>query len=46
MSVTGLTSNPTIFDYALKHGTAYDVAIYEAMPLDINVPPAKNPADK
>jgi len=26
-SVTGLTSNPTIFDQALKHSTAYDAAI-------------------
>jgi transaldolase len=24
LSVTGLTSNPTIFDHALKHGSAYD----------------------
>jgi transaldolase len=31
MSVTGLTSNPTIFDHALKNGTAYDAAICEAM---------------
>jgi transaldolase len=45
-SVTGLTSNPTIFDHALKNGTAYDAAICEAMPLNINVPPAKDPADK
>ena len=27
LSVTGLTSNPTIFDHALKNSTAYDVAI-------------------
>jgi transaldolase len=27
LSVTGLTSNPTIFDHALKSSTAYDVAI-------------------
>ena len=27
LSVTGLTSNPTIFDHALKKSTAYDVAI-------------------
>ena len=26
-SVTGLTSNPTIFDHAIKHSTAYDAAI-------------------
>ena len=29
LSVTGLTSNPTIFDHALKNSTAYDVAIRE-----------------
>src|SRR6266436_2359908 len=27
LSVTGLTSNPTIFDYAIKNSSAYDVAI-------------------
>ncbi|HEX5458941.1 MAG TPA: transaldolase [Steroidobacteraceae bacterium] len=27
LSVTGLTSNPTIFDHAIKNGTAYDEAI-------------------
>jgi len=27
LSVTGLTSNPTIFDHAIKSSTAYDVAI-------------------
>jgi transaldolase len=27
LSVTGLTSNPTIFDHAIKYSTAYDVAI-------------------
>lgn len=27
LSVTGLTSNPTIFDHAIQHGTAYDAAI-------------------
>ena len=26
-SVTGLTSNPTIFDHAIKNSTAYDAAI-------------------
>jgi transaldolase len=31
VSVTGLTSNPTIFDHALKKGTAYDDAIAEAL---------------
>jgi transaldolase len=29
LSVTGLTSNPTIFDHAIKSGTAYDSAIRE-----------------
>jgi transaldolase len=28
-SVTGLTSNPTIFDHAIKNSTAYDAAIRE-----------------
>jgi transaldolase len=27
LSVTGLTSNPTIFDHALSHGTAYDASL-------------------
>jgi transaldolase len=27
LSVTGLTSNPTIFDHAIKNNTAYDAAI-------------------
>ena len=27
LSVTGLTSNPTIFDHAMKNSSAYDVAI-------------------
>ena len=27
LSVTGLTSNPTIFDNAIKHSTDYDAAI-------------------
>ena len=27
LSVTGLTSNPTIFDHAIKNSTDYDVAI-------------------
>ena len=30
-SVTGLTSNPTIFDHAIKNSTAYDVTIREKM---------------
>src|ERR1700719_4646735 len=29
MSVTGLTSNPTIFDHAIKNSAAYDAAIRE-----------------
>src|SRR5579864_302793 len=28
-SVTGLTSNPTIFDHAIKNSTAYDAVIRE-----------------
>jgi len=28
LSVTGLTSNPTIFDHAIRKGDAYDVAIH------------------
>src|SRR5271157_5744704 len=28
-SVTGLTSNPTIFDHAIKNSSAYDAAIRE-----------------
>src|SRR5208337_3524933 len=30
-SVTGLTSNPTIFDHALKNSTGYDAAIKEKL---------------
>src|SRR5580693_9895781 len=29
LSVTGLTSNPTIFDHAIKNSGAYDAAIRE-----------------
>src|SRR5580693_6786105 len=29
LSVTGLTSNPTIFDHAIKNSTAYDAGICE-----------------
>lgn len=29
LSVTGLTSNPTIFDHAIKNSSAYDVAIQD-----------------
>ncbi len=31
LSVTGLTSNPTIFDHAIKNSTAYDTAIREKL---------------
>src|SRR5512132_2099740 len=31
LSVTGLTSNPTIFDQAIKNSTAYDAAIREKL---------------
>jgi transaldolase len=31
LSVTGLTSNPTIFDHAIKNSTAYDAAIRKGM---------------
>jgi transaldolase len=31
LSVTGLTSNPTIFDNAIKHSTAYDTAIRQKL---------------
>src|ERR1700739_3853754 len=31
LSVTGLTSNPTIFDQAIKHSTAYDQAIRQKL---------------
>jgi transaldolase len=31
LSVTGLTSNPTIFDHAIKNSTAYDAAIQERL---------------
>jgi transaldolase len=30
LSVTGLTSNPSIFDNALRHGTAYDTSLRAA----------------
>ena len=30
-SITGLTSNPTIFDHAIRKGTAYDAAIREQL---------------
>jgi transaldolase len=31
LSITGLTSNPTIFDHAIKNSTAYDAAIGELL---------------
>src|SRR5713226_6197242 len=31
LSVTGLTSNPSIFDHAIKNSTAYDTAIREKL---------------
>src|SRR5215475_1431611 len=31
LSVTGLTSNPTIFDHAIKGSSAYDAGIREAL---------------
>lgn len=31
LSVTGLTSNPTIFDHAIKDGASYDAAIREKL---------------
>ena len=31
LSVTGLTSNPTIFDHAIKNSTSYDTAIREKL---------------
>ena len=31
LSVTGLTSNPTIFDHAIKNSSAYDDAIREKL---------------
>jgi transaldolase len=31
LSITGLTSNPTIFDHAIKNSTAYDAAIREKL---------------
>lgn len=31
LSITGLTSNPTIFDHAITKSTDYDAAIHEKM---------------
>ena len=33
-SVTGLTSNPTIFDHAIKGSTAYDAPIRDLLDFD------------
>ena len=30
-AVTGLTSNPTIFDHAMKHGTDYDAELRQKL---------------
>lgn len=34
LAVTGLTSNPTIFDHAIKNSTAYDIAIRQGLARD------------
>ena len=31
LSITGLTSNPTIFDHAVKNSTAYDTSILDGL---------------
>src|ERR1700741_3761736 len=31
LSITGLTSNPTIFDHAIKNSTAYDASIQKKL---------------
>jgi len=31
LSVTGLTSNPTIFDHAIKNSTSYDAGVQEQL---------------
>ncbi|MEI9939410.1 MAG: transaldolase family protein [Pseudomonadota bacterium] len=31
LSLTGLTSNPTIFDHAIKNGAVYDAAIVDKL---------------
>jgi transaldolase len=31
LAVTGLTSNPTIFDHAIKNSAAYDAAIRQKL---------------
>jgi transaldolase len=37
LSVTGLTSNPTIFDHAIKSSSAYDGAIRKKLALGVSV---------
>jgi transaldolase len=37
LSVTGLTSNPTIFDHAIKNSTAYDTPIREKLAMSRNI---------
>src|SRR5260370_13796900 len=36
LSVTGLTSNPTIFDKALRHGVSYDTSLLAPARPDIS----------
>lgn len=36
LSITGLTSNPTIFDHAIKNGAAYDSAIVKKIRKDVS----------
>jgi transaldolase len=36
LSITGLTSNPTIFDHAVKNSAAYDAAILDGLRKDKN----------
>src|ERR1700691_2132752 len=37
LSVTGLTSNPTIFDHAMTHGNAYDDEIAQLMSTGLSI---------
>src|SRR5271157_6117308 len=36
LSISGLTSNPTIFDQAIKKSAAYDPSIHKAMSLGLS----------
>src|SRR2546422_274816 len=36
-SVTGLTSNPTIFDHAIKNSSDYDEAIFAGVPINVTL---------